>query len=142
MQSGSSEPLCYREIRPGDFTIDQPHGDDIQFMEHCMADGADGLNILLYACCNVDEVLGTNVETGENEDWVNVYINVSQDYEEISPIMEVTLNRGDGGMESLERPLTEKEQAVLLNMAQRFELIRLNRLIEASQQRLGFFGKD
>lgn len=108
--------LSGREIQPGDFIVENS-SDSIVWMEHVLSDDDDGWNIYLTAQSNVDALFGTNVETDENDDYVNCYINVSADFSYINPIMDVILWQADDSCIEMERPLSKHEQAILLNVA-------------------------
>lgn len=107
--------LSGREIQVGDFTIDDY--DAIVWMEYILPDEESGWNVCLMAQKNVDEILGTHVETDENDNYVNCYINVSADFSYINPVMDVILWQADDSCIEMERPLSKHEQAILLNVA-------------------------
>ena len=106
-----------REITAEDFAVARPAGDAFQWMDDLVlvnGEAIGGYNVALTATCNVDEVLGTNVNTFENDDYVNVYVNLLPWLSEVEPKLDVTLCKGDGSDEYFERPLNEREQTAIL----------------------------
>ena len=61
-----------------------------------------------------DAVFGTHVATAENDDWLNVYAVYDLDTGRPCPALDVTLVCGDGNEFAFRYPLTESEQAALL----------------------------
>ena len=61
-----------------------------------------------------DAVFGTHVATGENDDWLNVYAAYDLNTGRPCSALDVTLVCGDGNEFSFRYPLTEPEQAALL----------------------------
>ena len=61
-----------------------------------------------------DAVFGTHVATAENDDWLSVYAAYDLDTGQPCPALDVTLVCGDGNEFSFRYPLTEPEQAALL----------------------------
>ena len=76
-------------------------------------------------------MLGTYVETWENEDTASVYFFVEPGYDAAASVLQVEIARGDGSVLSCERMLNEREYALLLRMVQAFEVRRLQRLMRA-----------
>ena len=86
---------------------------DISFSDEIME--MDGrLTFYINTDFNVDEVFGTNVQTLENDDWLNVYANFDVDSRQVCDTLELVLNRGDGGCEELTYQLDEAEKSILL----------------------------
>ena len=61
-----------------------------------------------------DAVFGTHVATAENDDWLNVYAAYDLNTGQPCPALDVTLVCGDGNEFPFRYPLTEQEQAALL----------------------------
>ena len=61
-----------------------------------------------------DAVFGTHVATAENDDWLSVYAAYDLDTGQPCSALDVTLVCGDGNEFSFRYPLTEPEQAALL----------------------------
>ena len=80
--------------------------------EHSECDG----RLLFYVpvAFDPDAVFGTHVATAENNDWLNVYAAYDLDTGQPCPALDVTLVCGDGNEFSFRYPLTEPEQAALL----------------------------
>lgn len=125
--------LFGREIRPDDFIVENPDGDDFIWMED-LIDGAGGWNVVLTARCNVDEVFGTHVATSENGDYINVYANLTPFLTEATPALDVTLCKEDGTDEYFERPLNEDEQRAILYTLQSALPKLVNELINQTQK--------
>ena len=74
----------------------------------------DGLlNFPLYCAFNVDEVFGTHVETGENDDYLNVYANYDMAAGRVCYKLEITLCHGDGTDSYLYYRLDDAELAAV-----------------------------
>ena len=106
-----------REIREGDFLVEQPEGNDFVWMDE-LFDNHGGWNVLLYANANVDEIFGTYVETEENGDYLNIYAELHPSLMEVAPNLDITLCKDDGTDEYMERPMSEKEQLIILKTVQ------------------------
>ena len=116
-----------REIQEGDFCLAEDAADWSP-----SPDGAGECWVYqLTPGCHVDEVLGTYVETWENEDTASVYFFVEPGYDAAASVLQVEIARGDGSVLSCERMLNEREYALLLRMVQAFEVRRLQRLMRA-----------
>ena len=61
-----------------------------------------------------DAVFGTHVATAENNDWLNVYAAYDLNTGQPCPALDVTLVCADGNEFAFQYPLTEQEQAALL----------------------------
>jgi len=86
--------------------------EDIVFSDEiCEVDGL--LNFSLYCAFNVDEVFGTHVETGENDDYLNVYANYDMAAGRVCDKLEITLCCGDGTDKYLCYKLDDAELAAL-----------------------------
>jgi len=86
--------------------------EDIVFSDEiCEVDNL--LNFSLYCAFNVDEVFGTHVETGENDDYLNVYANYDMTAGQVCDRLEITLCRGDGTDKYLCYKLDDAELAAL-----------------------------
>ena len=116
-----------RELREGDFCLEEDAAD--------WSPSPDGAGecwaYQLTACCNVDEVLGTHVETEENEDTASIYFFVEPGYDDAAEVLQVEIARGDGSVQSCERLLNERERVLLLHMVQEYEIHRLRRELDA-----------
>ena len=86
--------------------------EDIVFSDEiCEVDGL--LNFSLYCAFNVDDVFGTHVETGENDDYLNVYANYDMAAGRVCDKLEITLCHGDGTDSYLYYRLDEAELAAV-----------------------------
>ncbi len=72
------------------------------------------LNFYMDTYFNVDEVFGTHVCTGENDDTLNVYANYDMAAGQICDTLEVDMHWADGREEPLEYWLDASEKAILL----------------------------
>lgn len=87
--------------------------EDVSFADEiCEEDGK--LNFYLESFDGLDEVLGTNVCTEENDDYVNVYADYDLEHGLVADTLLVILHRGDGTDRQHEYPLSPEEQALLL----------------------------
>ena len=111
--------LSGREIRYSDFTVSQ--NEPFVWIEDDNIEGACW-NVMLDAQCNVDEVFGTNVETPDNDAYLNVYANLTPSLEFITPELSVIYNEEGSphDFEEWKRPLNEKEQKNILALIQRY----------------------
>ena len=110
--------LSGRRIEPKDFII-MDDNDAFQW-EDATEDRDGGWNVELFANCNVDELFGTNVETDENDAYLNIYAHVDAALSYIYPYLTVVYNE-DGSphdYEEYERSLSDYEQAALLSYVQ------------------------
>lgn len=71
------------------------------------------LNFYINTDFDVDEVFGTNVQTTENDDWLNVYANFDMEARQVCDTLDIELHRGDGAEETLSYPLNAAEKAML-----------------------------
>lgn len=71
------------------------------------------LNFYINTNFNVDEVFGTNVQTTENDDWLNVYANFDMESRQVCDALDIELHRGDSCEETLSYHLNAAEKAML-----------------------------
>ncbi len=86
---------------------------------------------------NMDEIFGTNVETGKNDDYVNVYAFVSPDYEDIDDYLSVNLWKGNGDVIEHDYMLSEREKEVLEALILEFEIRRMTKRFNELASLLG-----
>ena len=89
----------------------------------------DSANWSYYLSCsgNMDEIFGTNVETDENDDYINVYAYVSPGYDEAGEHLEIALWKGNGDIEYFRYQLSETERLILLNLILEYEVRRMSK---------------
>lgn len=108
--------LTGREIKPGELTVQQSWGssvnDSFQWMDELSGYEAR-FQVALHINCNADEILGTHVETDENDDYVSLYIDFLPSVMDVSDTLSVTLAKGDGTDVEMERRLNRNEQQAL-----------------------------
>lgn len=74
----------------------------------------DGLlNFYIPITFDADAMFGTDVETFDNDDWLNVYANYDMARGEVTDRLELSLNRADGSIEYLTHPLSAEQCAAL-----------------------------
>lgn len=74
----------------------------------------DGLlNFYIPVTFGVDRVFGTDVESLDNDDWLNIYANYDMARGEVSDHLDISLNRADGSIESLTYPLDAEQRKSL-----------------------------
>ncbi|WP_195464227.1 hypothetical protein [Faecalispora jeddahensis] len=84
---------------------------DLSFSDEIME--MDGrLNFYINTDFDVDKVFGTNVQTLDNDDWINVYVNFDMESRQVCDTLDIELHRGDGGGETLSYPLNAAEKSV------------------------------
>ncbi|WP_312611536.1 hypothetical protein [Oscillibacter sp.] len=71
------------------------------------------LNFYINTDFNVDAVFGTNVQTTENDDWLNVYANFDMESRQVCDTLDIELHCGDGAEETLSYPLNAAEKAMI-----------------------------
>lgn len=71
------------------------------------------LNFYIPSTFDVDAVFGTNVESLDNDDWLNVYANYDMALGEVTDRLELSLNRADGGIEYMTYPLSAEQRDAL-----------------------------
>ncbi|MPN19995.1 hypothetical protein SDC9_167371 [bioreactor metagenome] len=71
------------------------------------------LNFYINTDFDVDEVFGTNVQTLDNDDWLNVYANFDMESRQVCDTLDIELHRGDGGEETLSYSLNAEEKGLL-----------------------------
>jgi len=85
---------------------------DLSFSDEIME--MDGrLNFYINTDFDVDAVFGTNVQTTENDDWLNVYANFDMESRQVCDTLDIELHRRDGGEETLSYPMNDAEKAML-----------------------------
>ena len=87
--------------------------EDIRFADE-VTEIDNKLDFYLESFDGLDEVLGTNVCTTENDDYVNVYADYDLEHGLVADTLLVILHRGDGTDRQHEYPLSPEEQALLL----------------------------
>ena len=87
--------------------------EDISFAEDIVQND-NLLEFYMEVSFNADEVLGTNVCTTENDDWLNIYANYDMDKQQVADTLEVYLVRGTGGEQDYKYRLTDDEKELLL----------------------------
>ena len=92
-----------REVRPEDIRF----GDDVEEM------AGHQLNFYMETWFNVDEVLGTNVRTDENEDYLNIYANYDMAHNRLCDTLSIVYWKSDD-CEEYEYRLSEAEKAMIL----------------------------
>lgn len=74
----------------------------------------DGLlNFYIPVTFDVDRVFGTDVESLDNDDWLNIYANYDMEHGEVADHLELSLNRADGSIEELTYPLDAGQREAL-----------------------------
>lgn len=121
-----------REIRLGDFAL---LDDAAEWMDSTRERGPCW-SYALIPNCNVDELLGTHIESDENDDYLNIYAMVQAGYDGVDEALEINLCKPDGGIVEYVRILNEAEQLTILTLVQRFELDRLRRAVARFEDRL------
>lgn len=71
------------------------------------------LNFYIPVTFGVDRVFGTDVESLDNDDWLNIYANYDMAHGEVSDHLDISLNRADGSIESLTYPLDAEQRESL-----------------------------
>ena len=71
------------------------------------------LNFYINTDFNMDEVFGTNVQTTENDDWLNVYANFDMATRQVCDTLDIELHCGDGGEEESTYTLNAAEKTML-----------------------------
>lgn len=71
------------------------------------------LNFYIPVTFGVDRVFGTDVESLDNDDWLNIYANYDMARGEVSDHLDISLNRADGSIESLTYPLDAEQRESL-----------------------------
>lgn len=85
---------------------------DLSFSDEIME--MDGqLNFYINTDFDVGEVFGTNVQTTENVDWLNVYANFDMETRQVCDTLDIELHRGDGVEGTLSYPLNASEKTIL-----------------------------
>lgn len=72
------------------------------------------LNFYIPVTFDCDAVLGTDVCSLDNDDYLNIYVDYDMTTGEVSDHLDISLNRADGGIEYLTHPLDDAERAALL----------------------------
>ena len=85
--------------------------EDISFAEDIIQND-NLLEFYMEVSFNADEVLGTNVCTSENDDWLNIYANYDLEARRVCDTLEVYLQRGNGDEEAFKYRLSAEEQAL------------------------------
>lgn len=141
----NSYKLAGREIRRGDFYIDNPLGDSFLF-ESRVFEEQDGYNVCLSCNGNPDEIFfdGTEtVNTIKNDDYVNVYINCNFDCTEVEDRLCVVLYHYNPETKEDEccdyyRELNEKERLILKELVLGAQIYYLNAKLNICTNKLNF----
>lgn len=87
--------------------------DDICFSGEIMVENGK-LNFYMDTILNVDRVFGTHVETTENDDWLNIYVNYDMEQRQVCDTLDIILHRNDGSDKELSYTLNAAEKEILL----------------------------
>ena len=74
----------------------------------------DELNFYIDTAFDVDAVFGTNVCTGENDDYINLYADYDMESGQVCDELTIVLWKGDGQSEEKSYTLNAAEKEVLL----------------------------
>lgn len=85
---------------------------EISFQDD-MSECGSLLNFYVPVTFDPDAVFGTNVATGANDDYLNVYADFDLDVGEVCDALTVIEVFGDGSEETYRYPLTEEERSIL-----------------------------
>ena len=85
---------------------------EISFQDD-MSECGSLLNFYVPVTFDPDAVFGTNVATGANDDYLNVYADFDLDVGEVCDALTVIQVCGDGSEETYRYPLTEEERSIL-----------------------------
>lgn len=135
----NSYKLTGREIRRGDFVIEDPLGDSILF-ESEVFDEEAGYNVCLSCYGNPDEIFFDGIETvntDKNDDYVNVYINCNFDCTEVEDHLEVCHWSVDDCVDYI-RELNEKEQLIIKELILKAQVYYLNIKLSECTHKLNF----
>ena len=83
---------------------------------------------ILSSKSNVDEIFGTNVETDENDDYIDIYAFISPDHQDMREDLYISLWKGNGDIEEFAYKTTEDERRVLLSLILRHYQVILSKL--------------
>lgn len=144
----NSYKLTGREIRRGDFVIENPLGDSLLF-EHKVFGvfgEEDGYNICLSCYGNPDEIFFNGVETvntDKNDDYINVYINCNFDCTEVDDHLTVVYYHYNPETKEDEccdyvRELNEKEQLIIKELILAAQIYYLNTKLSVCTRKLSF----
>ena len=110
-----------REIQQGDFRLMPDAADWTQMPD----DEREGWAYLLTPNCNMDEILGTHVETVEKDDTLDTFLYVEPGYDAVLPVLYIDVTYADGRVQTCKRPLSDRECEVLLELIRSYEADRL-----------------
>lgn len=139
----NSYKLTGREIRRGDFYIEDPMGDSLLFESRVFGEDA-GYNVCLSCYGNPDEIFFDGVEavnTDMNDDYINVYINCNFDCTEVEDRLSVVLYHYNPETKEDEccdyyRELNEKEQLIIKELILGAQIYYLNTKLSACAHKL------
>ena len=86
---------------------------DVYFGDEIIVQDNGDLNFYLNTFFDVDEVFGTNVCTGANDDWLNVYAEYDSAMAQVKEFLFITLCREDGSEEELRYHLSPNQREML-----------------------------
>lgn len=129
-ESEISYPLIKgcRELTENDFSLEADAGDwhEANFI----------WSYYLTTVGNMDEIFGTNVETDENSDYINVYACVDFALEDVEDCLEIALWKEDGDIEYYNYQLSERERKILLVLILQHELNRRKKQLQEERVKL------
>lgn len=106
---------------------------DISFEDEILAEDFDGreyLNFYLGTWFNVDEVFGTEVNTNENGDWLNVYANFDIKALRVSDYLDIIVNHEDAKCTELKYRLSDSEKDIILKKMNDYCMAREHKTVE------------
>lgn len=139
----NSYKLTGREIRKGDFIIEDPLGDSLLFDSKTFGEDV-GYNVCLSCYGNPDEIFFNGVETvntDRNDDYINVYINCNFDCTEVEDHLSVILYHYNPETKKDEccdyiRELNEKEQLIIKELILGAQIYYLNTKLSVCARKL------
>ena len=87
--------------------------EDIEFSDE-VCDTGENLNFYIPCWFHVDEVFGTQVETPDSDDSLNIYANYDLESGQVRGTLDITLRRADGTEDAFVYHLNAEEKAMLL----------------------------
>ena len=139
----NSYKLTGREIRKGDFIIEDPLGDSFLFDSRVFGEDV-GYNVYLSCYGNPDEIFFNGVETvntDKNDDYINVYINCNFDCTEVDDHLTVVYYHYNPETKEDEccdyiRELNEKEQLIIKELILAAQIYYLNTKLSVCARKL------
>jgi hypothetical protein len=129
-----AEKEMHHDVRPISVRADEALPTELIHFEEEISQVDHLLNFYIPLYFNPDQVFGLNVETEENDDYLNLYANYNMERGRVCDTLEVYLVRGDGSELVCKYRLTPEEQAAIHAKMDTYCMVQMGLSLEAARE--------